>query len=67
MTRTGYVLPHNLPNELDKYARYIVPLLSQLHYVDAVQLWTVGAERSMGLHYIPPLNRQDDSVIVELA
>jgi O-acetyl-ADP-ribose deacetylase (regulator of RNase III) len=67
VTRTGYVLPHNLPNELDKYARYIVPLLSQLHYVDAVQLWTVGAERSMGLHYIPPLNRQDDSVIVELA
>ena len=57
---------HNLPNELDKHARYIVPLLSQLDYVDAVQLWTVGAERSIGLQYIPPLDRQDNSLVVDL-
>lgn len=67
ITRTGYVLPENLPSGLDKYARYIVPLLSQLEYVDRVQLWTVGAERSLGLHYIPPLDRTDNALQVELS
>lgn len=67
VTRTGYVLPQNLPSGLDEHARYIVPLLSQLDYVEAVQLWTVGSERSIGLHYIPPLDRKDDSILVELS
>lgn len=66
VTRTGYVLPENLPGGLDQQARYIIPLLSQLDYVDTVQLWTVGAERSIGLHYIPPLDRRDNARQIEL-
>lgn len=58
--RTGYVLPQNLPGGLDVHARYIFSLLSQLDYVHPVHLWTVGAERGIGLHYIPPLDRKDE-------
>ncbi len=66
VTRTGYVLPQNLPSGLNEYARYIIPLLSQLDYVDATQLWTVGSERRIGLHYIPPADRRDSAKVVEL-
>lgn len=65
--RTGYVFPQNLPGGLDEYARYVIPLLSQLDYVRPVDLWLVGAERSVGLHYIPPLDRKDETATLELA
>lgn len=67
VTRTGYVLPQNLPSGLNEHARYIVPLLSQLDYVDATQLWTVGGERQVGLHYIPSVDRRESMTVVELA
>ena len=67
VTRTGYVLSQNLPAGLDQYSKYIVPLLSQLDYVDPVQLWMVGAQPGVGLHYVPPLDRKNESMMVELS
>jgi len=64
--RTGYALPQNLPSGLDQHARYIVPLLDQLEYISAVEMWMVGAERSIGLQYIPPADRQDNAQVVDL-
>lgn len=67
VTRTGYALPQNLPSGLDQHARYIVPLLNELDYVNALDMWMVGGERSVGLQYIPPADREDNAHIVDLS
>lgn len=61
--RAGYVLPQNLPSGLDQYAPYIFGLLTHLDEIRAVYLSSVGQDRVMGLHYVPPSTREAAPVI----
>jgi O-acetyl-ADP-ribose deacetylase (regulator of RNase III) len=56
--RSGYVLPQTLPSGLDAHAPFLVALLSELPYVQSVQLAAPGSDPVTGLHLIPPV-RQD--------
>lgn len=57
--RAGYIMPGNLPGGLDQHAPYIVALLATLPFVHSLDMAETEEERVRGLHYIPPLARQE--------
>jgi O-acetyl-ADP-ribose deacetylase (regulator of RNase III) len=59
----GYVLPQNLPAGLEAHSGYIIALLSALEAVQTVELATGNGEKVTGLHYIPPMSKQNSDPI----
>lgn len=61
--QAGYSVPRNFPSGADTYAPYIVGLFSQLSYVQDVELSFSGGGTQIGLHFIPPVDRNHTRVI----
>jgi hypothetical protein len=62
----GYILPQNLPGGLDERAPYIIALLAGLDYLRPVHLAVVDSEPVVGLHYVPPVEKEEKSLAVTL-
>lgn len=60
--QAGYVHPANLPAGLDEYAPFIVAMLANLHYTQPIHIATVGDAYRVGLHYMPPVDKDADKV-----
>lgn len=54
----GYCLPGNLPAGLDVHAPYLVAILTQITYLRPVRF---GSGGTLGLHYIPPVDKNRPS------
>lgn len=61
----GYLMPNSIPNELEKYAPYLIALLDQLPYLKPVIISSNYQEMShnpVGLQYVPVVSRTSSQV-----
>ncbi len=61
----GYCLPQNFPSGLDNHASYVVALLAQVKYIHPVYLSRMQGQRRVGLHYIPPVTEELQTVSLQ--
>lgn len=64
--RAGYVLPQNLPGGLEQHAPCVLAVLAALPSIRPVYLAPAGAEKVIGMHYIPPVERKHPPQRVKL-
>lgn len=63
--RSGYIFPQDLPAGLDANSAYIITILAQLPYCLPVYLAKQNDVPQLGLHYIPPINRQRQTQVID--